>query len=236
VVVLGFLKFLKRDKKKEAFDELDLPPAPPHLEGFEEKIDLPEFPDFEEKEISETEEMPKFDFPEKEEEIPELSEESIPDFPTFPDVKEEQLPSIPPISAPSEIPEPMPELETPFPSTLTPPPVQEQKEESSVEEGIPKAEFPEPHLKMGRGLFRHEKKVFFEGPSGKSIYVKVDNFKAMLGSINMVRSDLKKSEGALTKLESIKNSKDKSFDKVKSSLEDLQKKLIFIDKTLFKGE
>ena len=51
----------------------------------------------------------------------------------------------------------------------------------------------------------------------------------------MTRNDLRKSEEALMKFENIKNAKDKSFDKVKSSLEDLQKKLIFIDKTLFKG-
>ena len=51
-----------------------------------------------------------------------------------------------------------------------------------------------------------------------------------------MRSDLKKSEEVLNKLEGIKNSKDKSFDKMRASLDDLQKKLIFIDKTLFKGE
>ena len=85
---------------------------------------------------------------------------------------------------------------------------------------------------MGRRLFAHEKRR--EIP--KTIYVRVDNFKATLGSINIVRSDLRKSEEALTKLENIKSSKDKSFDKIKSSLDDLQKKLIFIDKTLFKGD
>ena len=51
-----------------------------------------------------------------------------------------------------------------------------------------------------------------------------------------VEQELKKSEELIMKLESIKNSKDKSFDKMKSSLEDLQHKLIFIDKTLFEGD
>ena len=73
-------------------------------------------------------------------------------------------------------------------------------------------------------------------PAARTIYVKVDKFKAALGCINIVRSDLRKSEEALAKLENIKQSKDKSFDIAKSYLDDLQKKIIFIDKTLFKGE
>ena len=75
-----------------------------------------------------------------------------------------------------------------------------------------------------------------ERPNVKTIYIRIDNFKATLGSINIVRSDLRKSEEALNKLETLKSSKDRSFDKVKVSIDDLQKKLIFIDKTLFKGE
>ena len=52
----------------------------------------------------------------------------------------------------------------------------------------------------------------------------------------MIRSDLRKSEEALLKLEQMKGAKDRSYDKFKASLDDLQKKLIFIDKTLFKGD
>ena len=68
------------------------------------------------------------------------------------------------------------------------------------------------------------------------MYVRVDKFKAALQNIGIIRGNLRKSEEAVMKLENIKNAKDRSFDKVKSSLDDLQKKLIFVDKTLFKGE
>ena len=70
----------------------------------------------------------------------------------------------------------------------------------------------------------------------KEVYVRVDRFKAVLDSISMIRSSARKSDESLIRLESIKNSKDRAFDRVKSSLADLQKKLIFIDKTLFKGD
>ena len=216
---MGFLKFLKRGKK-ESLDELDLPPAPPPLEGFEENLELPELPDFEEK-ISAPEmpekEMPKFDFPE--EKFPDMGKGDFPDFSSFPEMKKEPEP-VAPFIAPS-----MPALEVPrteIPAAQKPQQYTEEEKPSFMPE-IPR---------MGRRLFAHENRK--EIP--RTIYVRVDNFKATLGSINLVRSDLRKSEEALTKLENIKSSKDKSFDKVRSSLDDLQKRLIFIDKTLFKGE
>lgn len=225
---MGFLKFLKREKKED-FDELDLPPAPPPLEGFEENLpELPEIPDFESEKISVKEEdFPKFDFPEKEE-LPELGKEApMPEFPEFPEMEEKPM-QIEPVSAPQiEMPEPAPQVPEPI-ETMQP------EEEAQPEQP---AFTPAPaYPKVGRRLFSHEKIPLREMPTGKTIYVRVDRFKATLGSISMVRSDLRKSEEALTKLENIKSAKDRSFDKVRGSLDDLQKKLIFVDKTLFKGD
>ena len=70
----------------------------------------------------------------------------------------------------------------------------------------------------------------------REVYVRIDSFKAVLDNINMIRSSARKSDESVIRLEGIKNSKDRAFDRVKSSLADLQKKLIFIDKTLFKGD
>jgi len=212
---VGFLKFLKREKKK-SLDELDLPPAPPPLEGFEENLELPEFPDFGEK-ISAPEEMPTFEFPE--EKTP-SKEEAIPEFPAFPEMEEEPRTFIQPKA--TAIPEPAPMLSQSMPLPQAP----------EEEQPMPANIYP----KMERRLFAHEKRLLRERPSARTIYVRVDNFKAALGNINIVRSDLRKSEEALAKLENMKNAKDKSLDKMKSLLDDLQKKLIFIDKTLFEGE
>lgn len=212
---MGFLKFLKRERKSD-FDELDLPPAPPSLEGFEES-GMQGFPEFPEDKISAPkkqsidfgmEDMPleneRLEMPE----LPEMEERPVAVQPGY------AAPSVPPISAPVQ---------------PAPPPA---KEEIIPEE--PRFTPLDDYPKTAGRLFSQEKKSLHERPSGKTVYVKVEKFKAALGSISLVRSDLRKSEEALGKLEGIKSSKDKSFDRARASLDDLQKKLIFIDKTLFK--
>ena len=215
---MGFLKFLKREKK-EALDELDLPPAPPPLEGFEEVPELPELPEF--PELPEISAEPKFEFPEPES----TSEEKIPEFLSFPEFEEKLPEPLAPVSAPIT-----PISAPPIPETM-PQPI--EPEQPTVETRFATTE---TYPKIAGRLFAKEKRFLHERPTGKTIYVRVDKFKATLGSINMARSDLRKSEEALARLENIKNTKDRSFDKVKTSLDDLQGKFIFIDKTLFEGD
>ena len=224
---MGFLKFLKREKK-ENLDELDLPPAPPPLGGFEENLpELPDFPDFD-KEISAPEESSKFELPENEGQMTDFGNEEFADFPSYP-IEEKPMTPIPTITSPP-IPEPMQPMPKPAPVSQ---PMQEPEQPAPEEPRfMPLDSYP----KMEGRLFSQEKRMLHERPAGKTIYVRVDRFKATLGSINMVRTDLRKSEEALTKLENLKISKDKSFDKARASLDDLQKKLIFVDKTLFKGD
>jgi len=244
---VGFLKFLKREKKERNLDELDLPPAPPPLgssqaeadfgayAGFDENLpELPDFPDFEKERISAPEEhLPKLDFPEMEEKTQNIDKsqdiykwKNTQDFPAFSEIEEKPMPPIAPISMPSITPEPL--IQTLQPAAPKQEPIAQSRQ----------MDFPqqEPYQKM---KFRHlgqEKRVLRQSLSAGPVYVRIDKFKGTLGSINTIRSDLRRSEEALTKLENIKNVKDKSFDKLKSSMDDLQKKLIFIDKTLFKGE
>ncbi|MDP3766107.1 MAG: hypothetical protein Q8R04_06360 [Nanoarchaeota archaeon] len=221
---MGFLKFLKREKKEDALEDLDLPPSLPPLEGFEENVpELPDFPDLPEEKFSGTEETPEFEFPEKEEKMGIGKESTMPDFPAFPEPEEKPLSSTSPLR-PTRIPERMPSISQPMP----------EPEQTAQEEA--KFTPPDAYPRMERRLFAQEKRILMERPNLKTIYVRVDKFKATLGSINLVRSDLRKSEEALNRLENIKNAKDKSFEKVKSLLDDLQRKFIFVDKTLFKGE
>ena len=219
---MGFLKFLKRVKKGDNLENLDLPPAPPPLEGFDENIpELPDFQDFGGETIS-AKEWSKFDFPEKE--MPQIGkEDSIPNLPDFPGIEENPVAPPQPDNAPLT-----PESIPPLPQAIP-----ELGHEAIAEEPIfmPQTAYP----KIERRLFSKEKRDFREVRSGKAIYMKVDEFKTILGSINLVRSDLRRSEETLTKLENIKNAKDRSFDKFRNSLDDLQKKLIFIDKTIFRG-
>lgn len=192
---MGFLKFLKKEKRRDDLDELDLPPAPPPLEGFNDDSSFPEFPDLGVKH----EEMPDFNF--NEDDFKDLGKEDVmKEFPRY---------------SLQENPAPMPPMNIPQP-------INEAEEQEPVNQLIPKE----------KPAFALEKK-----PSrmsmGSSLYIKVDRFKIALGSINVVRNDLKKTEDALMKLEEIKSMEEKSMNKIRLSLDDLQKKLAFVDKTLF---
>lgn len=216
---MGFLKFLKREKRED-LDELDLPPAPPPLEGFGDNPDFPEFPDLPEK-ISAPKEEPGLGFGSKsDEKFPEFQD--IPELPEIPDIGEQ-------VQQPAGVPAyPMPALSAqPIPE----PPARMPLEATQQGEQPGQLDYP----RDAERLFGQQRRVMHERPAAKTIYVRVDKFKAALGNINMARSDLRRSEEALSKLENIKNSKDRSFDKFRASLDDLQKKFIFIDKTLFKG-
>ncbi len=208
-------------------DELDLPPAPPPLDGIEKDFpdfdkELPDFPDFGER-LSAPKGMPKFDFPE-EDKMPDMEQKSMPDFPNFPEMEEteEQV-------QPAPVYTPTARAKSPQQAPLIPQQMPEPQASEEEDETL-------DYQKTSGRLFAHERTSLRQKSNVKTVYVRVDSFKAALGSINTVRSDLRKSDDALNKLEGIKSAKDKSFDKVKSSLDDLQKKLIFIDKTLFKGE
>lgn len=228
---MGFLKFLKREKKEDRLGEIDLPPAPPTLEGFDESI--PDFPDFgegkfDESKISADDVFQKLDFPETEEGFHNVSKENImQDFPAFPKIEKNPLISIPPVRATQAMPWLEPEIKpaVPLPQPLQPEPLPDKQEA-----------FPDVYKKQTAKNLEHDKKALRQSLNVKEVYVRIDKFKSALGSINIIRNDLKSSEETLVKLENIKNAKDKSVDKVKSFMDDLQKKLIFVDKTLFEGE
>ncbi len=213
---MGFLKFLKREKREDLQD-LDLPPAPPPLEESQQDFNA-DF-DFNEKSqaIPDFPEIPDIKaLDETKSELPDFElEQEKEDFPELPDFEETE--PIPPIKAPAMIPAP-----EPMPSPVQP----------AVQIPQPEAAKEPAQAAKPRRLFIHERKHV----ERKEVFVRVDKFRAALENASMIRSSLRQSEELLLKLENIKNAKDRSFDKVKSSLEDLQKKLIFIDKTLFKGE
>ena len=227
---MGFLKFLQRGKKKEEFDELDLPPAPPPVEGFDEfpSQDFKDFGDgdldFQKAMGSENTQNPGF--PEKDE-FPELGVDdfsdqkrygtSEPQF-DFTD-KELDVPDFP------EIAEKESEF-VPEDSDRLQPEIPELPEQHQV--AVPEVEGID---QISRKAQVQEKRIV----SG-SMFMRVDKFKSIIGHINVIRSDLRNTEGGLMKLEEIKNTKYRSFEKIRASLYDVQKKIIFIDKTLFKGD
>lgn len=181
-----------------------------------EELDLPPVPP----PLEDFDQPPSFDFPDLDKEkLPEAEEPSF----EFPEAE-------PQADIPEEMPEfSIPEEEMPasiFPSISAP-------SETAVPEQISEEpELLETTPKIEKSLYQ-ERRIL---PTRREVYVNVNQFRAVVSDINEIRRDLRSSDEALIKLESIKTAKEKSFEKVKSQFDDLQKKLIFIDKTIFKGE
>ncbi|MBI1934922.1 hypothetical protein HYS31_00630 [Candidatus Woesearchaeota archaeon] len=213
-MLVGFFKFLKRGKEKAEEGGLDLPPMPPMDEGLSMDAhgidfdkDLPDLP--------ELQGLDK-DF----DNASGVSEFDIPKIDEWPQAAAEQPASELDREATNQT---LPVPQTPEQN------IEPQNIQKDISGLIHLSEEPKSQISVhGRNFPRAH--------AGKTVYVRVDDFKAALGTINMVKTDLRKWEGALAKLENVKAAKDSSFEKIRTSIGDLQKKLIFIDKTLFKGD
>lgn len=223
---MGFLKFLKRDKKQEpnlGLDSLDVPPMPPNASNAKgnEFPDLPELP-----------ELPELDEP-----LPEQQEKSLPKL---------EVPPMPPVEPQKPI-EELRDIETQSPIEMPKPLFEMEKPEGfmpSTKEEIPK---PSPILKpdidkpyhgfekgFERAALREEKDVLTHKEAKGPIYIRVDRFREILEGISTIKNDLKKGDAALVRMDEIDVNSDKKFEKWKNAMEDMQKKFIFIDKTIFK--
>jgi len=69
----------------------------------------------------------------------------------------------------------------------------------------------------------------------KPLFVKSDDYKEIMKDIKGIKSKINESENILVNLNEIKAQKDKEFSKIHKQIEDIQRKLIYIDKTVFKG-
>ena len=247
--IVGFLKFLNRGKKTDSLEDLDLPPAPPPLEG-SGGHDMPDFPDLDsDKGFSMEQQQPEMDLPPQAPKQQDLPNSEMPDFPQLPDFEELHEPNmdIPPISMPDGGFEDHEDLhDYSMPLEEEKPMAEEQPLLDDFE--IPKAQKPQdfseplaqpiqrsaPVIEKKR-LFAPRNDSLSQQARPESLYIRVDKFRTILGSVNTIRGDLKKYENSIGNLQNISNSKNASSEKIKLMLNDLQKKIIFIDRTLFKG-
>ncbi|MCH8956504.1 hypothetical protein IIA28_14475, partial [candidate division KSB1 bacterium] len=104
-----------------------------------------------------------------------------------------------------------------------------------AEAEIPKQK-PEmrPYERLERTAIRDERVVLKHKKVEETIYLRVDRFRDILTSTNTIKSNLKIASDSIVKLNEIDVNRDKVFEKWRNVLVDLQKKLIFVDKTLFK--
>jgi len=71
-----------------------------------------------------------------------------------------------------------------------------------------------------------------EGP----IFVNVNDYQSVLDCMNNIRNSIKESENIILRLNELKTEEEKEFEKWRSELEDIQKKLTYIDRTIFEAE
>lgn len=196
--------FLNFLKKKEGKKEgLDIPPPPP-----------PSLQKAFSKEPTPKIDIPKFEQPKpKMQLIPKLDKPEIP-----------FKPEKPKINIPKKIMEPIrfkpsfPKPEFKFPKPEFKPHIEQPKshlEMHEEHEDIKPNIIPEKHV------------------TNKEIFVRTENFKFVVDNLNSIKKKIKESEKALARLNDIKNSEDKEYEKWHSQLEDVQRKLMYADKTLF---
>lgn len=170
-----------------------------------EELDLPPLP-------------PPLKGPETKGDLPEhgppLPDDDLTEPKGFPE--EPKMPESPDTSLP-EFPEMPSEPEMP---PLTEPP----EEEVSVEE--PQEETA--------SLDSQEKPPETKQPTGP-IYIKIDTYKDVLREINKIKADFERSENILSSMVEIKASEDKELESWKHGLEDIRKRLSFIDTSVFEG-
>lgn len=217
---MGFLKFLKRDKSKNLnmdLDNFDVPPMPPEPPGMEGKgfESLPELPDFDEA-IPDMEESKK---PVSEIKIPPLQQPAYLQEPVF---------------RPSKIFKPMESMETDFEMQGPEEPMPQIKED--IPEMGPKPRRASPYERFSRAAVIEERGILEHKDAKGPIFMRVDKFRNVLRNISEVRGSLKVSNEILSRLNEIDANAEKDLEKWKTVMTDLQKKLVFADKTLFKGD
>ena len=135
-----------------------------------------------------------------------------------PTISEElEVPAAPPTS--EELPE--------FPSEAAPKVKKAEKEVEIVSKDVvEKEEGYAIQLQKGELGEREELKP-------KPIFVDLQLYKDMLDEVGLIKSVLKENEDALARVAEFKQDEDKEFKKWQDQLLDVQRKLIFADKTLF---
>ncbi len=150
----------------------------------------------------------------------------------------DNMPDIPP-------PQEMPQYEAP-PEM---PQMEEKKEVSqydNIHPGIDAAEYEETDLDavdmdLPLGAVTSDHAADTKGiipdrrhPDGP-IFVKVQDYRGFIEGQERIKNNLKEADNILTRLNEIKNEEDKAFENWRLGLEDINKKVSFVDKKIFEG-
>jgi len=121
----------------------------------------------------------------------------------------------PPIKPAQEV----PPVQTPFPQqTFKPPMIVETKPQPK------RVVLPKPV----------EKAPVLHTPT-KQLFISVSDYKRILAGVNNVRSKLGEADEVLSQLNSIKNQEQQHFERWRMQLEDIEKKLSYVDQVIAKA-
>lgn len=166
----------------------------------------------------------------------------LPDMPTGePDLP--QLPEMPEESITAEEPMPQSDEDVPAPPAIfsdtsfyeTPDEIKhliKERQEIKARMREEKASEDEDWRTEAPGSRGDDKPIKMRDIKGP-LFVDIESFRTMLTDIETVRNDIKTSEIILQHLQEIKNSKDKELERWVTQLEDIQKKINYVDKVLF---
>jgi hypothetical protein len=125
---------------------------------------------------------------------------------------------------------------------LPPPPPPDQQmieddKEFLKEEGIglpPLGTPPDIDESVGRGALRIEEpeKPIREEPADD--YVELEEFLRVVDSTTAIKLGLKKIEESVARMHEVRSEQEKLLEKWRQQLEDAQRKLVYVDKTLFR--
>ena len=156
--------------------------------------------------------------------------ENIPEFPKIPDIPSAELipDTIPPLEG---LPEPPVFTQRPSPTTeksmrqpeimpVTAPPIPE-----IYDYGPAPAEFM-PEKRSQRTLPESR------GP----MFIRTDRFRQIIETIEHVKSKFSEEDNLFSRISDVKNSQDQRYEDFRLGLEDIQRKLLFIDRALFEAK
>ena len=109
------------------------------------------------------------------------------------------------------------------------PEVPEPHEEQAAP-AVEEYEVPEQAAEPEREVHRED---VIEVTPKKPIFVKVELYRNLLNEVSIAGTTLRESESSLVRLSHVRAEEDNEFDKWQKQVNDIQRKLIFVDKSLF---
>ncbi len=156
--------------------------------------------------------------------------------------KQQDLPMPPPPTPPEMIPEiqgdiesirPEQTLELPELPPALPAPAMEKEE--IWKRQLPMHEAPEVQV-FDRTISKQPEIKETIRPKIKPTFVAVEDYKRIINDTNTIRSKLMEAENFVRRLSDLKNEEERAFEKWRTQLEDVEKKLNYVDQLIAKAE